>query len=311
MKPRLLLQAKNLLKLNNQPDAFKLKYFILSETLISTDAAWTEVNVTRWRHGELSTVKDKVAEEVPIALVYNGVSHAVMLATPLDLEDFALGFSLSEGILRDKSDLYDIEVVKQSQGIELRLEIATEYFVQLKERRRNLVGRTGCGICGSESLEQALRLPSQAKTNVYKLSKPLLAVQVQAAFHAIKNKQALQQATGATHACAWVDAVGEIVLVREDVGRHNAMDKLIGAIARQKNKEPKLVNKNDGFVLTSSRASVEMVQKVATAGIRVLAAISAPTGLAIRIAEIYGVTLIGFLRDQQFVIYTHQDRIHF
>lgn len=295
--------------------------FVLTDSLFSIDAPLTEVNVTRWRHGELSKVQDKVAEEVPIALVYNGVSHAVMLATPLDLEDFALGFSLSEGILRDKSDLYDIEVVKQPQGIELRLEIASECFAKLKERRRNLVGRTGCGICGAESLEQALRLPQMDNSNKNAVSKPLLAVNIQAAFHAIQNKQTLQQATGATHACAWIDAQGEAVLVREDVGRHNAMDKLIGALARQENnsqdnnrqenKEPKRPNQHDGFVLTSSRASVEMVQKVATAGIEVLAAISAPTGLAIRIAETYGVTLIGFLRDNQFVIYAHKQRVQF
>jgi len=285
--------------------------FVSPNTLVSIDAPLTEVNVTRWCNGELSTVQDKVAEEVPIALVYNGVSHAVMLATPFDLEDFALGFSLSEGILRDKSDLYDIEVVKQSQGIELRLEIATECFAKLKERRRNLVGRTGCGICGAESLEQALRLPQMDNPNKNTASKPLSAKHIQAAFHAIQNKQTLQQATGATHACAWVDAQGEAVLVREDVGRHNAMDKLIGTLVKQNNSEPKLPNQNNGFVLTSSRASVEMVQKVATAGIEVLAAISAPTGLAIRIAEMYDVTLIGFLRDNQFVIYTHKQRVQF
>ncbi len=280
---------------------------VLTDSLFSIDAPLTEVNVSRWRNGELAAVQDKVAEEVPIAFVFNGVSHAVMLATPLDLEDFALGFSLSEGILRDKSDLYDIEVVKQAQGIELRLEIASECFAKLKERRRNLVGRTGCGICGAESLEQALRLPQMNNPNKNDCSKPLSANHIQAAFHAIQNKQVLQQATGATHACAWVNAQGEPVLVREDVGRHNAMDKLIGALARQE-KEP---NQHDGFVLTSSRASVEMVQKVAIAGIQILAAISAPTGLAIRVAEMYGVTLIGFLRDQQFVIYTHQHRVKF
>ena len=294
---------------------------VLTDSLFSIDAPLTEVNVTRWRNGERIAAQDKVAEEVPIAFVFNGVSHAVMLATPLDLEDFALGFSLSEGILRDKSDLYDIEVVKQAQGIELRLDIATECFAKLKERRRNLVGRTGCGICGAESLEQALRLPKVHNTNDNATFKPLSASHIQAAFHAIQSKQFLQQATGATHACAWVNAQGEVDLVREDVGRHNAMDKLIGALARQKNssqennrqeyKEPKRANKNDGFVLTSSRASVEMVQKVATAGIQILAAISAPTGLAIRVAEMYGVTLIGFLRDQQFVIYTHQHRVKF
>ena len=284
---------------------------LVADSLISVDAPLTEVAVTRWRHGELSHVQDKVAEEVPIALVYNGVSHAVMLATPLDLADFALGFSLSEGILRDKSDLYDIEIVKQPQGIELRLEVATECFVQLKERRRNLVGRTGCGLCGAESLEQALRLPSINNLNhAARLPnnqgsvKPLFATHIQAAFNDIQTKQTLQQATGATHACAWVNLQGQVEMIREDVGRHNAMDKLIGALA-------KIPQQTDGFVLTSSRASVEMAQKVAVAGINVLVAISAPTGLAIRVAEAYGVTLIGFLRDNQFVVYTNKHRIQF
>jgi len=283
------------------------EYNALAETLISVDAPVTVVDITRWRKGNLTNESDKVAEEVPIALIYNGVSHAVMLATPMDLEDFALGFSLSEGILRDKTDCYDIEIVKQAQGIELRLTIATECFVNLKERRRNLVGRTGCGLCGAESLEQALRLPEISDTlqaNIHAPLQPLLATHIQAAFHAIQSKQTLQQATGAAHVCAWVNAQGEIALIREDVGRHNAMDKLIGALSKQ-------AERDDGFVLTSSRASVEMVQKVAVAGIHVLAAISAPTGLAIRVAQTYNVTLIGFLRDQQFVIYTYSHRIQF
>ncbi len=275
------------------------------------DSPLSEVNVKRWRGGVFTEAMDKIAEETPIALIYNGISHAVMLATPQDLEDFALGFSLSEGILQDKSELYDIEIVVQEQGIELRLDVATECFVNLKEKRRNLVGRTGCGLCGAESLEQALRLPSVKNTekttpSIHRPSRASIekinAASIQAAFHAIQTKQVLQQATGATHACAWVNANGEVQVLREDVGRHNAMDKLMGALA-------KLPQKNTGFVLTSSRASVEMVQKVAVAGYNILAAISAPTGLAVRIAETYGVTLVGFLRDNQFVIYTHAQRI--
>ena len=274
----------------------------------------SEFNVTRWRNGVVSQATDKVAEEVPIALIYNGVSHAVMLATPQDLEDFALGFSLSEGILQNKSELYDVEIVSQPQGIELRLDVATEAFVKMKERRRNLVGRTGCGLCGAESLKQALRLPEKlsektsnlaenAPFSINEASSPVVpASTIIKAFHATQAQQVLQQATGATHACAWVDTDGEVQLLREDVGRHNAMDKLIGALA-------KLPNQQSGFVLTSSRASVEMVQKVALAGYTLLTAISAPTGLAVRIAEDYGVTLVGFLRDNQFVVYTHSSRI--
>ena len=291
----------------------------------------SEVNVTRWRAGVVSQAQDMLAEEVPIALIYNGISHAVMLATPQDYEDFALGFSLSEGILQNKNELYDIEIVEQAQGVELRLDVAAESFVKLKERRRNLVGRTGCGLCGAESLDQALRLPGlyknlgknsestiqhqtpknnalQANTHAASGDAKIMSASIIKAFHAIKTQQTLQQVTGATHACAWVSADGDVKLVREDVGRHNAMDKLMGALARC-NSEFSITPV--GFVLTSSRASVEMVQKVAIAGFGILAAISAPTGLAVRVAEAYGVTLIGFLRDNQFVIYTHKHRILF
>ena len=292
--------------------------------LVQSSAALSEVSVTRWRNGVVSQTTDKVAEEVPIAMIYNGISHAVMLATPQDLEDFALGFSLSEGILQSKSELYDVEIVAQNNGIELKMEVASEAFAKLKDRRRNLTGRTGCGLCGAESLQDALRLDSvdaravkkyglQASINAPYGASPQKTIQassIQAAFHAMQIQQILQQATGATHACAWVNTVvsaelnasGEVQVVREDVGRHNAMDKLIGALAKNPPKD-------DGFVLTSSRASVEMVQKVALAGYDVLAAISAPTGLAIRVAQQFGVTLVGFLRDNQFVIYANPQRI--
>jgi FdhD protein len=276
---------------------------LIKDKFIVANSPLSEVNVKRWRDGKITEARDKIAEETPIAFVYNGVSHAVMLATPQDLEDFALGFSLSEGILQNKSELYGIEIVAQELGIELRLDVATECFVKLKERRRNLAGRTGCGLCGAESLEHALRLPENTDFSIHAASRvSIKATCIQAAFHAMQTKQVLQQATGATHACAWVNADGEVQLLREDVGRHNAMDKLMGALA----KKPM---QNNGFVLTSSRASVEMVQKVAIAGYYILAAISAPTGLAVRIAEVYGVTLVGFLRENQFVIYTHADRI--
>jgi FdhD protein len=290
---------------------------LAEEKLIVTDSPLSEVQVKRCRDGVLTETRDQVAEEAPISLIYNGVSHAVMLATPQDLEDFALGFSLSEGILQDKSELYDIEIVAQSEGIELRMEIASESFVRLKEKRRNLVGRTGCGLCGAESLAQALRLPVKQKNtqdsmrekndalegSTHEPSRASIAMtSIGRAFNNMQKQQLLQQATGATHACAWVNEAGEIALVREDVGRHNAMDKLIGALV----KAPKQGN---GFVLTSSRASYEMVQKVAQAGLQILVAISAPTGLAIRLAEVCGVTLVGFLREHQFVIYTHADRI--
>ncbi len=260
-----------------------------------------QYNVSRLqadRH--VSNVTDRLAEEVPIALVYNGVSHAVMLASPQDLEDFALGFSITESILQDKSELYDIEVKQHEQGIALHLNIATERFMQLKELRRSMAGRTGCGLCGTESLSQVFHLPASANGN----SKRQNALDIDSVFrahHDIQAKQVMQKETGATHACAWADDTGAIQFLREDVGRHNALDKLLGALCK--------ANVQGGFVLTTSRASYEMVQKIIMAGFDTLAAISAPTGLAVRIAEAYGVTLLGFVREQQFVAYTHLNRI--
>ena len=261
-------------------------------------ASSQQYTVQRWKNGELTTTTDQLAEEVPVALVYNGVSHVVMLASPQDLEDFALGFSITEGILRDKSELYSIEVQLQENGIEVHLDIASEQFVLLKERKRNMAGRTGCGLCGAESLTQVFHLP--AVSNISQHSKISMR-SVFKAHDSIRAKQALQQLTGATHACAWANAAGEIEYVREDVGRHNALDKLIGVLCKEGIK--------GGFILTSSRASYEMVQKVAMVGFDLLAAISAPTGLAVRIAEEYQITLLGFVRDQQYVAYSHANRM--
>jgi FdhD protein len=257
-------------------------------------------SVKQWRDGHFKQVTDQLAEEVPIALVYNGVSHAVMLASPQDLEDFALGFSLTEGILQQKSDLYAVEIQTHHNGIELHLEIATEQFVNLKARRRSLVGRTGCGLCGAESLSQVFRLPELDTTEDLQHT-PITMQSVFNAHQAMQSLQQLQRVTGATHACAWVQANGDIGLLREDVGRHNALDKLIGALAKQEQR--------GGFILTTSRASYEMVQKVAMAGFDLLAAISAPTGLAVRIAEASRITLLGFVRHQQLVAYSHADRM--
>ena len=254
--------------------------------------------VLKWDKGHIENLNDCVAEEVPVAMVYNGISHAVMLATPKDLGDFALGFSLSEGILASVEELYDVEVVHQPKGIELHMQIASERFLQLKQRRRSMTGRTGCGLCGAESLDQAMRIPA----NVISIADRIQSRSIYLAHHQIRNEQKLQVLTGATHACAWVKPDGSIARIREDVGRHNALDKLIGARAYQHDTQP-------GFVLTTSRASYEMVQKVASAGISILVAVSAPTGLAIRIAQNCGITLVGFARNHQHVIYSRPDRI--
>ena len=270
----------------------------------SKNAPKNDYSIEKFNDNQLVKAIDCLAEEVPVALVFNGISHAVMLATPQDLEDFALGFSLTEGILQHKSELYDIEIVPQENGIELQLNIATERFEKLKERRRSMVGRTGCGLCGAENLSQVMRLPQAAANMIKQPLQTLNAQSVQNALTNIHAQQALQQATGAMHACAWADVEGNISLVREDVGRHNAMDKLIGALA----KNPP---NSAGFVLTTSRASYEMVQKVMSVGINTLAAISAPTGLAVRIAEENNITLLGFVRQHQHVVYAHPERIQY
>ncbi len=259
------------------------------------------VATTEWRHrdGAFTRVDAALAVEVPIALEYNGISHAVMLATPCDLEDFALGFSLGEGILSDAAELYQVDVRVDAPGITLALEVAAGAFAALKQRRRTLAGRTGCGICGTESLEQVLRpLPKLPDSN-WQLSAGALAL----ASAALSGAQPLLRQTGATHGAAWCSLDGDLLAVREDVGRHNALDKLIGALRRAR------VSTDRGFALITSRASVEMVQKAATAGISVLAAVSAPTSLALEVAQHSKLTLIGFARGASFSVYTHRSRI--
>ena len=269
-----------------------------SEDILAAQDTFGHYPVLKWEQGNLTQLQDCVAEEVPVAMVYNGVSHAVMLATPQDLEDFALGFSLTEGIAASAADIYDIEVVPQPKGIELHIELAAGQFHRLKERRRSMSGRTGCGLCGSESLDQAMRIPAGVIDTAVQIKSEVMH---QAMMH-IRSQQQLQGLTGATHACAWVKPDGEVEQLREDVGRHNALDKLIGARAGAQ-------ADITGFVLTTSRASYEMVQKVAAVGIPMLVAVSAPTGLAIRIARKCGVTLVGFAREAQHVIYSRPERI--
>lgn len=260
--------------------------------------ALVRVSVEKWDEDRRELCEDDVAEEVPIALEYNGISHAVMLASPYDLEDFALGFSLSEGILKDRSELYECEIVPGAQGIQVQMQIATERFVTLKDKRRNLTGRTGCGLCGAETLAQAVRRPG-AVTG----STAFSATQIHAGMKAMQGKQRLQRYTGATHAAAWMNADGSVDLVREDIGRHNALDKLIGAMADEKR------DFTTGAALITSRASYEMVQKSATMGIGFLAAISAPTSLAIQLAEESNVTLVGFVRSNSHVVYAQSHRL--
>ncbi|WP_229008557.1 formate dehydrogenase accessory sulfurtransferase FdhD [Methylophilus sp. Leaf408] len=262
-----------------------------------------EFEVTRWRNGQPQSVMDTLAQEVPVALVYNGISHVVMLATPADLEDFAYGFSFTEGIISERAQIYgiDAKAIHHAngllKGIELHIELATAQFAALKEQRRNLTGRTGCGLCGAESLDQVFKIPSLLTT-----SRPNVSLQaINTAIAQLKSQQPLQQITGATHACAIVNDQGDVLHVREDVGRHNALDKLIGLLLRQNLEFGELWGKH--WVLTTSRASYEMVQKVSMTGGRALVAISAPTSLAMNLAQEQDFLLVGFARPAQCVVY--------
>jgi len=254
--------------------------------------------VHRCRGAIGSDTEDAIAAEVPVALAYNGEPFAVMMATPGDIDDLALGFSLSEGIV-DRAGEFAIDRIEESvDGIAVAMTIAKAGAQALVVRRRNLQGRSGCGICGTASVEAALRTPpaiaSDASFDVDALARALRGLQ---------TRQPLNAATGATHAAAWADASGEVSLVREDVGRHNALDKLIGAMAKAD------IDPRSGFAVVTSRASYEMAMKAAQAGFPLLAAISAPTALAIALADSAGLALVGFLRDDGHAVYTHPHRL--
>jgi FdhD protein len=254
--------------------------------------------IRRFRDGRVVDATDAIAEEVPVALVYNDRPHVVMMATPRDLEDFALGFSLSEAVIGARDELASIETQTLLEGIEVRMRIPDARADALESRRRNLTGRTSCGLCGAQALEDAVRQPPKVGAGPAIDSDTLHRVLAD-----LHERQPLNVATGATHAAAWARADGTIVAVREDVGRHNALDKLVGALSNAREAV------DGGFLVVTSRASYEMVQKSATVGIALIAAISAPTALAIHLAEETGVTLIGFARPQGHVIYANPARV--
>ncbi|MVW63473.1 formate dehydrogenase accessory sulfurtransferase FdhD [Massilia sp. NEAU-DD11] len=254
--------------------------------------------VLRMRAGVLAEVDDLVVDEVPVALVYNGISHAVMMATPADLEDFALGFTLSEEIIVGPGQCYGIDVEPAAGGVAVQIEIAGSAFMALKERRRSLTGRTGCGLCGVDSLDQVCRaLPSLTPARGFHVDG------VRRALGAIGAEQTLTKLTGAAHAAAWCGMDGTLRIVREDVGRHNALDKVIGAMARER------AAPGAGFLLITSRVSFEMAQKAAVAGVSALVGMSAPTLAAVELADKAGLTLLAFARGNDFVCYTHADRL--
>ena len=240
----------------------------------------------------------RIATEVPVALVYKGTSHVVMMASPDDLEDFGLGFSLSEGVIESPDDLLFIDVAEGDQGYIIDMDIPDAAHTKIANRRRYLSGRTGCGLCGVESLEEALPDLTPLQSD--------LAISPQAIYHAFEtlhDHQPVKQATGAVHGAAWCAVHGEILAVREDVGRHNALDKLIGAMAKNR------LDFTNGFCLITSRCSYEMVQKAVQVGMPLLAAISAPTTLAVQMAEENNLTLLALTRAKTFTIFTHSHRL--
>jgi FdhD protein len=263
-------------------------------------STWRHVPVSSWHQDQphAGLHDDRIAAEVPVALTYNRSSHVVMMATPSDLEDLGLGFSLTEGLIGSPSDLLGVSVVPRPGGLELAMNITADWYDRLATRRRNMAGRTGCGLCGAENIEQALRFPPAVRHTL-----EVGHAALQRAVGALHRHQPLQAGTGATHGAAWCGLHGDVLESREDVGRHNALDKLIGALLRSG------FDPAAGFALVSSRASYEMVYKAAAAGIELLVAVSAPTTLAVEFAEQSGVTLVGFARPGRHNVYTFADRI--
>ena len=253
-----------------------------------------------WRDGRLSEGARAIPEETAIALTYNGGTYAVMMATPQDLRDFAIGFSLSEGIVLSAEDIESFEIVELDDGIELRMWLAQSRADRLSERRRHIAGPTGCGLCGIDSIAEAVRPAA-----IVAPGQSFSSREIMTAMQDIPPLQTINIETRAVHAAAfWTPARG-IVALREDVGRHNALDKLAGALAQDK------TSASEGIVLLTSRVSVEMVQKTAAIGAPVMVAVSAPTALAVRMADAAGLTLAAIARADGFEIFTHPERINF
>jgi formate dehydrogenase accessory protein FdhD len=248
----------------------------------------------RFDGGNRTSFTDQVIQEIPIAMLYNGISHAVMMATAHDLDDFALGFSLSEGIIENVSEFSFVEAVQSEQGISLEMIIPQARCDLLSQRQRHMNVASACGLCGIESLQAAIRAAPSIKTR-----QRVTADEIHIAVNALCQSQPMNQKSGGVHAAGFVHRHG--LLVREDVGRHNALDKLIGAMARQA--------LGDGFLVLSSRASYELIHKSAMAGIAIVVAISAPSSMAIQLAQDCGITLICFARGEQINVYTYPERL--
>jgi FdhD protein len=257
-----------------------------------------------WRHGTATSGERDLAEETAVAIIYNELPYAVMMASPLDFDDFAIGFTLTEGLAADLGEINSCAAVMHELGIEMRLVLARPALERVLQRRRRVAGYTGCGVCGLESLEQVMRplpAPGASQETPAKIS----ASALRAAFAGLEARQHLNNKTRAVHAAAFWSPETGLGPVREDVGRHNALDKLAGALAL-KHQHP-----GQGAILLTSRISIELVQKAAMCGATLLAAISAPTALAVRVAEQAGITLAAIVRDDGFEVFTHPGRIDF
>ena len=256
------------------------------------------VNRLAWRDNRVSEGTRAIPEETALALTYNGGTYAVMMGTPQNLEDFAIGFSLSEGIVKSTEEISSLDIVDLDEGIELRMWLADHKAARLSERRRHIAGPTGCGLCGIDSIAEAVRPAA-----VVAKGRSFSPRELMTAMAGMPPLQPINVETRAVHAAAfWTPADG-IVALREDVGRHNALDKLVGALAQVK------APASEGIVLLTSRVSVEMVQKTAAIGAPVMVAVSAPTALAVKMAEAAGITLIAVARSDGFEVFTHPDRI--
>jgi FdhD protein len=251
-----------------------------------------------WRDGRASESARVIPEETALALTYNGGTYAVMMGTPQDLEDFAIGFSLNEGIIQSPNDIVSLDVVPLDDGIELRMWLAQSRADRLSERRRHIAGPTGCGLCGIDSIAEAVRPAA-----IVAAGRSFSPQQITAAIQSVPQLQAINIQTRAVHAAAFSTPAAGIVALREDVGRHNALDKLAGALAQAK------IAAAEGMVLLTSRVSVEMVQKTAAMGAPLMVAVSAPTALAVRTADAAGITLAAIARSDGFEIFTHPNRI--
>nr|WP_295464871.1 formate dehydrogenase accessory sulfurtransferase FdhD [Mesorhizobium sp.] len=241
-----------------------------------------------------------VPEETPVALSFAGTTHAVMMASPADLEDFALGFSLTEGIVASPDEVDDIEIVADAgEGIDIQIRLKDNANTRFEARRRRLAGPVGCGLCGIESIDEALR----AVQHIGQSPLTFAAQQITESVRLLSKAQPMHAETGAVHAAGFYVPGKGIVLAREDVGRHNALDKLAGALAKSG------IDGASGAVVVTSRVSVEMVQKSAAIGAPVIIAVSAPTALAIRTADEAGMTLVALVRGDEFDIFTHPERV--